>query len=125
MRRLLKRILRHGGDTPFEPASPHDSEEALTARVEGLLGDEYEIYKWMREFYSDRWIAETLLLDLRTTRAKTRSVCRRLGVRGKKALIRIYGCLGRPQSRLVSSDEIDEYVDERTEKEIRNELEQQ
>lgn len=107
---------------PFEPVSPTESEDALQERTEQLVGDEYEIYKWMREFYSDRWIAETLMLDLPETKLKIRKVCRKLGIKRRKELLRVYGRLERPQKRPVNSDEIDNYVDDRAEKEIQHKL---
>ena len=110
------------GGIAFVPVSPYDSEEALRARVEHLSGDEAEIYKWLREFYSECWIAETLLLEKREAKEKIRHVYFKLGVKNKRALIRAYGGLPRPQTGPVDTGKIDSYVDARTEKAVRNGL---
>ncbi|NLW78939.1 MAG: hypothetical protein GXY32_05960 [Ruminococcaceae bacterium] len=106
----------------FVPVSPYDSKEALQARIEHLSGDEAEIYKWLREFYSERWIAETLLLEKCEAKEKIRHVYFKLGVKNKRALIRAYGGLPRPQTGPVDTGEIDSYIDARTEKAVRNGL---
>lgn len=113
---------RGEGGMPFRPVAPGDSDDVLRRRVGQLKGDDYEIYKWMREFYSERWIAETLLLPPRAVREKIRAVYFSLGVRGKKAFLRTYGRLERPQKGPVDTEEIDSYIDARTEKEIRRDL---
>ena len=107
---------------PSAAGSPRDGDDVLQERVGRLEGDEYEIYKWLREFYSERWIAETLLLDMRATKEKIRCVCTKLGVRNKKALLRTYGRLERPQKGPVNTEEIDDYIDTRTEKAIQGNL---
>ena len=99
------------GSAPFEPVSPMDNDNALLVRVSGLVGDEFEIYKWLREFYSERWIAETLLLDRRTAKQTMRRVYLKLGVKNKKALIQVYSRFERPRKGQLDTDEIDKYAD--------------
>ncbi len=110
--------LGQGGGRAFMPVSPNDSEEALQARAGRLSGDEAEIYKWLREFYSERWIAETLLLKRLEAREKIRQVYFKLGVKNKRALLRAYGRLPHLQKGPVDTGIIDSYVDARTEKAI-------
>jgi DNA-binding CsgD family transcriptional regulator len=97
----------------FDPVKPNHEIEALRQRVGELTGDEAQVYKWIREFYSEHWIAETLLLDKRQTRELIRRVCMKLGVRNVKALHRVYQRLERPKDTGVRTDEIDRYVDDR------------
>lgn len=106
----------------FTPVTPHDSDETLRGRVDQLTGDEVEIYKWLREFYSERWIAETLMLKWREAKGKIRCVYLKLGVKNKRALMRMYGQLERPRRVPVDTEAIDSYIDARTEKEIQNDL---
>ena len=110
------------GCMPFVPVSPDDSDDALRGRVEQLTGDEVEIYKWLREFYSERWIAETLLLDMRDAKVKIGCVYHKLGVKNKRDFLRAYGHLERPRKGPVDTGEIDSYIDARTEKEIQSDL---
>jgi DNA-binding CsgD family transcriptional regulator len=97
----------------FDPVKPDHEIESLKQRANGLIGDEAQAYKWLRAFYSETWIAETLLLDKRQTKELIRQVCIKLGVRNVKALHRIYGRLERPTDTEVKTDEIDRYVDDR------------
>ena len=110
------------GSAPFEPVSPGDSDDALRVRINGLVGDEFEIYKWLREYYSERWIAETLLLGRRAAKQTLRRVYRKLGVKNKKALLEAYGRFQRPRTGQVDTDEIDTYLDARREAEIQKRL---
>jgi DNA-binding CsgD family transcriptional regulator len=100
-------------DEEFVPVTPDYEIEALRQRVNELTGDEAQVYKWIREFYSERWIAETLLLGRRQARELIRRVCIKLGVRNVKELHRIYNRLERPKDAEVRTDEIDRYVDDR------------
>lgn len=117
----LRRQAGKSGE-PFKPAGPLDSDETLQNRIRQLTGDEYEIYKWLREFYSEHWIAETLLLGPREAKGKIKGVCRKLGVKSRRALLRVYGHLPRPLKGPVDTKEIDSYIDARTEKEIQRNL---
>jgi DNA-binding CsgD family transcriptional regulator len=110
-------------NSPFQPVSPLDDDKALLDRTKQLIGDEFEIYKWLREFYTPRWIAETLLIERRATKIKIRAVCHKLGVRNRKSLIRVYNRLPRPRKGPVNTEEIDKYADDRQEAEIQRELE--
>lgn len=98
----------------FGPAKPTDGPAALRRRVESLTGDELHAWQWMREGYTGRWIAETLLLDKRQARALLRRVCGKLGVRNARALLRVYGSLERAESAaVIDTAAIDRYVDNR------------
>lgn len=104
------------------PLLPNESCAQLQARVDQLAQDEYEIYKWLREYYSVRWIAETLLISRCAAKKKIKRVFTVLGVKNKETLIRTYHRLGRPEKRPVDSQAIDNYVDARTEQEIQRRL---
>jgi DNA-binding CsgD family transcriptional regulator len=117
--------MRGKDDFPFIPVTLDESKESLQQRVEQLSGDEIQGYKWLREFYSEHWIAETLLLDKRQAKELIRQICRKLGVRNIKALLRIYGQLGRSKDVIVRTEEIDSYVDGRSEKEVQERLRQE
>ncbi len=106
------------------PVSPSDSDEILLSRINQLSGDEYEIYKWLREFYSKRWIAETLMLEINDAKVKIKSVYLKLGVKNKNAFSRVYGRLERPQKGPVDTQEIDSYVDTRTENTVQKSLDE-
>jgi DNA-binding CsgD family transcriptional regulator len=114
--------MRGKDDFPFAPVMPEESKASLRQRVEGLFGDELQGYKWLREFYSEQWIAETLLLDKRQIKELIQRICRKLGVRNVKALLRVYGRLERPKDVLVRTEEIDSYVEKRLEKAIQEEM---
>jgi DNA-binding CsgD family transcriptional regulator len=77
-----------------------------------MLGDEErEIYKWLRELYSLRWIAETLMLDVRETKEKAIRIYRKLGVNNQKSLCRAYRALDGPEKAVVDHDAIEAYLD--------------
>jgi DNA-binding CsgD family transcriptional regulator len=120
--RRCKQKIPKDSRNSFRPVSPFDSDDALLNRTKLLIGDEFEIYKWLREFYSERWIAETLLLGRCEARAKIRQVYRKLGVRNKKSLIQAYNRLKRPQKGPVETAEVDRYTDARIEEEIQRGL---
>lgn len=103
---------------PIDPVSLKSSTEELRERVDSLTDDEALIYKWLREYYSERWIAETLFISRARQRELTKSLCRKLGVSNTRAMRRIYGQLDIPKREPVSTGEIDGYVEKRTEKEI-------
>jgi DNA-binding CsgD family transcriptional regulator len=121
----LFKQARGDSDSPFVPVTPEESKKSLQQRVERLWGDEAQGYKWLREFYSERWIAETLLLDKRQIKELIRRICRKLGVRSVKALLRIYGRLERPEDMIVRTEEIDNYIDARSEKEVQEKLQKE
>ena len=84
-----------------------------------MSDDEAEAYKWLREYYSERWIAETLFISRAQLKELTKSLCRKLGVPNIRAMRRIYDQLAIPKIREpVSTKAIDSYVEMRTEKEI-------
>jgi DNA-binding CsgD family transcriptional regulator len=113
---------RGNSDPSFVPVKPEESEESLRQRVEQLSGDEAQGYKWLREFYSESWIAETLLLERREIKELIRRICYKLGVRNVMALLRVYGRLESPKDVVVHTEEIDSYIDERLEKEVQRKL---
>jgi DNA-binding CsgD family transcriptional regulator len=117
--------MRGKDDFPFIPVTLEENKESLQQRVKQLCGDEMQSYKWLREFYSVHWIAETLLLDKRQVRKLIRQICRKLGVRNVKELLRVYGQLERQKDVIVRTEEIDSYIDERLEKEIREKRQQE
>jgi DNA-binding CsgD family transcriptional regulator len=119
---LLFKQTRNSDDIPFVQVTPWDSEDALRERVEQLTGDEAEGYKWIRELYSEQWIAETLMLSTRRTKALIGRICRKLGVRDVQTLLRAYKSLERPGKAPADTEEIDDYIEKRTEAEIQEKL---
>lgn len=109
---------------PYEPVSLSAEEEELKKRINSLSDEERHIYKWLKEYYSERWIAETLFMTRAQLRERIRVLCRKLGVPNVRAMLRIYGQLDPPseRNRMVCTEEIDAYVDARTEREIQREL---
>lgn len=85
----------HGGRdiSPFVPLQPDEGDDDLRTRVNTLCPDEAETYKWLREGYSIQWTAETMLRNVKTTRLTARRMYNKLGVRGRRELIRAYGVL--------------------------------
>lgn len=101
------------------PVSLKSSCEELQARVDNLTDDEAQIYKWLREYFSERWIAETLFISRAQFKELSKSLCRKLGVSNISSMRRIYNQLDIPKKREpISTGEIDSYVEMRTEKEI-------
>ena len=100
------------------PVSLKSSNAELRERVDSLTEDEAQVYKWLRECYSERWIAETLLISRARQKELTKSLCRKLGVPNIRVMRRIYDCLDIPKRGPVNTEEIDGYVEKRTEKEI-------
>ncbi len=113
------KTLRTAPGRSYRPVSSSDSKEELQRRVDELSGDEYYIYRWLRESYSPRWIAESLLISRGRYKQLFASLCRKLGVTGTWQLLNIYGRLERKRESIVSTEEIDAYVEQRTEEEIR------
>ena len=106
------------------PVSLKSSNEELRERVDSLTEDEAHVYKWLREYYSERWIAETLLINRAQFKELAKSLCRKLGVSNIKAMLRIYNRLDIPKlDEPINTGTIDGYVEKRTEKEIRKILE--
>lgn len=103
--------------------SLNTSDEELTERVNSLSDDEAQVYKWLREYYSESWIAETLFIGKSRLKELKKSLCIKLGVSGVRTMLRIYGHLGIPKVKEpVSTKEIDSYVEARTEREIQKQL---
>ena len=106
-----------------DSVSPSCSRAELQARVESLSDDETQVYQWLRQYYTERWIAETLLVSRLQLKSLIKNLCRKLGVSGVRSLLRVYGWLpvaGHPET--VDTAAIDGYVEARTEKEIRRQL---
>lgn len=79
--------------TSFVPLQPDESDGNRRERVKELNSDEAAVYKWLREGYSVKWTAETVLRSAQETRAIARRMYRKLGVKGRRELIRAYGLL--------------------------------
>lgn len=102
----------------YVPARVTDDAGTLQCRVEQLTDDERQVYKWLRECFSKRWIAETLLITKPQLQKLIDSMCYRLGVHSVREMLRVYNCVPIPTTRLVKSEDIDAYVEKRTEAEI-------
>ena len=114
--------MRSVSDASFSPVSRDTPDEELRKRIDALSEDEFQVCKWIVEYYSERWIAETLLVSKARLREIMRELCVKLGVANLKEMRRIYGGVGAFAKSVVITDEIDAYVEARTEKEIREKL---
>lgn len=90
----------------FVPLRPDESDDKLRERVTTLKPDEAAVYKWLREGYSVKWTAETVLRNVQTTKATARRMYRKLGVRGRRELIRAYGVLDKLRRESVNPPDI-------------------
>ena len=89
----------------FEPLSGCENSDELRKRVSTLTPDEVQVYKWLRESYSLRWIAETLMRTRSEVRTLTNQVCRKLGVSSTRGVIRYYAILDKEGPELVVPDD--------------------
>ena len=96
----------------------NSTNEELQMRVDSLADGEAYVYRYLKGYYSRRWIAETLFISKTRLNRTIRELCRKLGVDGVKSMLRIYGRLKDTLPEPVDIKEIDEYVDRRMEKEI-------
>lgn len=110
------------GQNSFEEVSPFTANDILEKNVESLDGDEELIFNWMLLYYSDAWIAESLMISRRQMKEFTNTILNKLKVRSKTSLLRVYGYLSKKEE-VPNASEIDRYVDERIETEIRKQLE--
>ena len=110
------------GQNSFEEVSPFTANDILEKNVESLDGDEKMIFDWMLLYYSDAWIAESLMLSRRQMKEFTNTILNKLKVRSKTSLLRVYGYLSKKED-VPNASEIDRYVDARIETEIRKQLE--
>ena len=113
---------RTKGQNSFEEVSPFISSDMLEKNVDSLKGDEKMIFDWMLLYYSDAWIAESLMLSRRQMKELTNTIFNKLKVKSKTNLLRVYGYLSKKED-VPNASEIDRYVDERIETEIRKQLE--
>lgn len=110
------------GQNSFEEVSPFTANDILEKNVESLDGDEKLIFNWMLLYYSDAWIAESLMLSRRQMKELTNTIFNKLKVKSKTNLLRVYGYLSKKED-VPNAFEIDRYVDERIETEIMKQLE--
>ena len=110
------------GQNSFEEVSPFTANDILEKNVESLDGDEKLIFNWMLLYYSDAWIAESLMLSRRQMKELTNTIFNKLKVKSKTNLLRVYGYLSKKED-VPNASEIDRYVDARIETEIRKQLE--
>lgn len=104
------------------PVTLNSTNEELQMRVDSLADDETYVYRYLKGYYSRRWIAETLFISKTQLNRIIRELCRKLGVDGVKSMLRIYGRLKDNLPEPIDIKEIDEYVDRRMEKEIQAKL---
>ena len=67
----------------------------LNTLVSSLAPPELEVYFWLRESFSIRWIAETAMLDKRQIKALAKKVYKTLQVRDQRELVAHYGTLSK------------------------------
>lgn len=104
----------------FSPVSPYEDSSILKRRVDDLGEEEKAVFDWMLRFFSDRWIAETLMIGRRRLKEVKRVIFFKLGVENERNLQRTYGFLAPPGNLMPDVGKIDAYVENRTEKEIRD-----
>ncbi|MDO4488080.1 MAG: hypothetical protein Q4B67_03190 [Eubacteriales bacterium] len=108
---------------PADAVSINSSLDELKARVTSLTEDETYVYEYLRRCFSRRWIAETLFISQAKLRSIIKSLCRKLGVSGVRSMLRIYSRLQNVSFREpVDAKMIDDYVERRTEEEIKAHL---
>ena len=76
------------GQNTFEEVSPFTANDILEKNVESLDGDEKLIFNWMLLYYSDAWIAESLMLSRRQMKELTNTIFNKLKVKSKTNLLR-------------------------------------
>lgn len=111
-------LLFSNSSKTITPVTLNSTNEELQMRVDSLADDEAYVYRYLKGYYSRRWIAETLFISKTRLNRTIRELCRKLGVDGVKSMLRIYGRLKDTLPEPVDIKEIDEYVDRRMEKEI-------
>ena len=108
-----------------ESVSVETCVEELQKRVNALSEDEAYVYEYLKRCYTRRWIAETLFISRAQLGNIEKRLYRKLGVSGIKTMLRIYSQLPNRQfHEPVNADELDDYVERRTETEIREQLKQ-
>ena len=111
-------LLFSNSSKTITPVTLNSTNEELQMRVDSLADDEAYVYRYLKGYYSRRWIAETLFISKTQLNRIIRELCRKLGVDGVKSMLRIYGRLKDNLPEPIDIKEIDEYVDRRMEKEI-------
>lgn len=87
--------------------------EELQKRVNALSEDEAYVYEYLKRCYTRRWIAETLFISRAQLGNIEKRLYRKLGVSGKKTMLRIYSQLPNRQfHEPVNADELDNYVED-------------
>lgn len=104
----------------FSQVSPYEDSSKLRRRVDDLEEEEKAVFEWMLRFFSDRWIAETLMIGKRRLKEVKRVIFFKLGVEDERNMQRAYGFLAPPGNLMPDVGMIDSYVENRTEKEIRD-----
>lgn len=104
----------------FSPVSPYEDSSRLRRRVDDLDEEEKTVFQWMLRFFSDRWIAETLMIGRKRLKEVKRVIFFKLGVENERTMQRTYGFLATPGNMMPDVGMIDSYVENRTEKEIRD-----
>lgn len=104
----------------FSPVSPYEDSSKLRRRVDDLEEEEKAVFEWMLRFFSDRWIAETLMIGKRRLKEVKRVIFFKLGVENERNMQRAYGFLAPSGNLMPDVGMIDSYVENRTEKEIRD-----
>jgi len=102
---LLSGKNAHSKKPDFKPLSGDENNDELRRRVSVLTPDEVQVYKWLRESYSLRWIAETLMKKQSEVRTLTKQVCRKLGVGNTRGVIRFYAILDKDGPEPVVPDD--------------------
>ncbi|GHT85891.1 hypothetical protein FACS18947_5200 [Bacteroidia bacterium] len=96
--RLWKTVLKYWNQAPVTsalPVTPHISACEQNGNIRTLTGDELEIYNWLKEGYSIRWTAETLMRSKVELQMAAKLIYQKLGVANQRELIRYYGDLDR------------------------------
>lgn len=102
----------------FYEISPYESKKELKKRVDSLSEDERAIFEWILLYFSDAWIAETLMLNRKRLKEAEKVLFFKLGIRSKRNMMRVYGFMSPKQNEMPDAEEIDGFIEKRTEKEI-------
>lgn len=86
----IKRFLSQPKPDIFILAEGTDLEDEKRRRISALSGDEQKAFEWLRQGYTARWTAETMLLDRRTAKRLFASLFRKLGVANESEACRLY-----------------------------------
>lgn len=105
----MESSCRKGGsieDLPaFVPVASSAADDDMRERVNTLTPDELEIYTWLREGYTQKWIVETLYKGHSEILTCAKRVYHKLGVKDRHSLVNMYAVLDKDVMKIdISRD---------------------